>query len=185
MRAAYTNNRQINATHANLTTKAINITFSVTGNVRCKAYYSPSGTVLQEDIQDEQIVVRDLNLTGCGGVNGSMLYADVWLWRGVKNPSNGGWSNVYVTGWQRYLVGSYGCGTGCLRCNGEMCLLCTDPSTSLFNGTCVPSCPSSHPYSQSFSMTYLFRPYTSRRCLSSCPEANFPSPMTGQCTPCV
>lgn len=140
----YKNNSRVqailtsNVTSANLTTKAINVTFYVANSVFCSIKRPPYGTVLANDISDNKFVIRDMIYNGCQ--TGS-LYANIYLWRGIKNPQTGEFTNLFVSNYLDFYVGDFGCDASCIRCNGTTntsCLLCTAyDSMYLSNGSCL------------------------------------------------
>ena len=125
-------------TTANFTTKAVNISLYAT-DISCTGRkQTPYATVLQEDISDNKLIIRDLNFDGCSIGD---IYANIYLWRGLKDPLTAEFNNLFVTNYLDYYLGTFGCDPTCLRCNGTSssdCLLCTDYLNSyLSNGTCL------------------------------------------------
>ena len=49
----------------------------------CSVKKRPHATVLQGDIYDDKFIVRDLNFQGC---ESGEVFANIYLWRGIKNP---------------------------------------------------------------------------------------------------
>ena len=68
---------------ADFETQAVNMTFWVTGNPYCSVLKVPHGTILKRDITDDRILIRDMQFYGC---QWGRLYANVYLWRGIRNP---------------------------------------------------------------------------------------------------
>ena len=149
------------------------MTFWVTGNPYCGVLKVPHGTILKRDITDDRILIRDMQFHGC---QSGRLYANVYLWRGIRNPQNGRYSHVYVTNKRDMFLGMLGCPEGCLRCNGSnSCTLCANSQNRyLSNGTCYDNrCPESSPYYLTYREFYNNSEYSGNLCYEGCPSGYF------------
>ncbi|CDW83340.1 proprotein convertase subtilisin kexin type partial [Stylonychia lemnae] len=169
-------------TTGNYTTFGINVTFAILDNIACSVLKPPSATVVNKDISNDHIIIRDFNLNGCGS---GTLIASFYLWRGIKNNKTGLFTNLHVTNKLDMTLGSLGCDDSCLRCNGttnSSCILCKNPTQKyLNNGSCVDQCPLTSPYYTTFTSYFSATKYTGRQCQEQCPTQYYPA--TNQTSP--
>eukprot|EP00347_Sterkiella_histriomuscorum_P007679 403347989 len=166
-------------------TKAINIRLKVynTDTYFC-TFNRPTSTVAIEDVTQNKITIKNLELRQCN--EGSLFAEYIEVIRGIRDQDG---QFTYVRSEKMYNVqlGTIGCHQSCSVCNGTSdnnCQICTSPTDFLLNGKCYSTCPAEAPYISTYSITHQNLLKSQSICVKNCPFGYFSDSETKICTEC-
>ena len=137
---------------ATFKTRALKISMRITNSTLCSSVL-PSGSIHLKNIAQSQFEIFNLDLKNWYQ---GYIYADFTIVRGIKQ-SSGKWTHLRKEYQKDVQLGIIGWNSACKYWNGpasNQCLLWSNSSNKLYNGTCISSCPSTSPYTNTGYIMY-------------------------------